>query len=541
MLTCGIGFTETFMDFDNDSEGRPSEQRIPPWEMGWDCHAHRKGLSNSALFFHVRQIPRGDAEDMWPDADGSDLSADWLDVSKDDPALNYNHVGDEYAYGDDDDDVSRMTRPTVVIVQVQYRERVRVIEYVDPQTGQKSEMPKADWDKVAKFTEFMPQHRVVSRNVWRQAFLGRDSILGESQPCEVASTFRPMTGHWDRKDKRFYGLLRSMRDPQRFANKWLSNTLHILSVNSKGGVIVEKGAVDDMREFEESWAASDSVSVVKRLDGIQPKPGPQMPAALMALTEFAISSIRDVSGVNMELMGMREAQQAGVLEYQRRQASMTTLAFYFDSLRYYRKQQGDVILWFLQKWIAPTGRLVRIVKQDQAQYVPLAMEDDTRKYDVIVDDSPQAPNEKEAAWQVIQVMLPLLQNAGLGLEDWADIMDYSPLPSSFPEKLRQKALEASQNPPQPDPAQIAQLENMQAQTKEREANAVYKMAQAQAVGQPDGQPERENLFLLAAQVQKDNSVAALNQVKASREMQAADLDRARLMMDWLRSQQEPRQ
>lgn len=350
-----------------------------------------------------------------------------------------------------------------------------------------------------------------------------------------------MTGHWDRKDKRFYGLLRSMRDPQRFANKWLSNTLHILSVNSKGGVIVEKGAVDDMREFEESWAASDSVSVVKRLDGIQPKPGPQMPAALMALTEFAISSIRDVSGVNMELMGMREAQQAGVLEYQRRQASMTTLAFYFDSLRYYRKQQGDVILWFLQKWIAPTGRLVRIVKQDQAQYVPLAMEDDTRKYDVIVDDSPQAPNEKEAAWQVIQVMLPLLQNAGLGLEDWADIMDYSPLPSSFPEKLRQKALEASQNPPQPDPAQIAQLENMQAQTKEREANAVYKMAQAQAVGQPDGQPERENLFLLAAQVQKDNSVAALNQVKASREMQAADLDRARLMMDWLRSQQEPRQ
>jgi hypothetical protein len=205
-----------------------------------------------------------------------------------------------------------------------------------------------------------------------------------------------------------------------------------------------------------------------------------MPAALMALTEFAISSIRDVSGVSMELMGMREANQPGVLEYQRRQSSMTTLAGYFDSLRYYRKRQGDTILHFLRKHIAPTGRLVRMLKEGQEQYVPLAMDDDARKYDVIVDDAPSAPNEKEKAWSVIEAMMPMLQQAGLSLEDWADVLEYSPLPSSFVDKVREKAEEAKQkpNPQQQMQEQLAQLQMQKEQSELVENNAAAELDKA---------------------------------------------------------------
>lgn len=541
MLTCGIGFTETYLDFEADSEGRPSEQRIDPLEMFWDCHAHRKGLSDSAVFGRVRSIPCDEARGMWPDRELSDINAGWITPERVNGNVSHNIVGDEYRDGDGYDEQGN--GHTVTVVQMQWRERERVVEYADPQTGGVKTMPKAQWDKVAALSEFMPQHRVVTKHVWKQAFLG-NVMLGESQPCEVASTFRAITGHWDRKDERFYGLLRSMRDPQRFANKMLSQTMHIIGVNAKGGVLIEKDAVDDMRTFEESWAASDSVSIVKagRLGSVTPKPGPQMPAALMQLGEFAISSIRDVSGVNMELMGMREAAQAGVLEYQRRQASMTTLAFYFDSLRFYRKQQGDVILWFLQKWIAPTGRLVRIVRKGLQEYVPLAMEDDTRRYDVIVDDSPQAPNEKERAWQVIQAMLPLLQQAGLSLEDWADVMDYSPLPASFADKLRAKAQEQAQQPQQPDPAQMAQLQNLQAQTNQRNADAQYKQAQAAKLGQPDPSNlgQFEHPVEIAARAAKDESAAQLNQAKTYSELQRVTREDEKVIMDWLRAQQ-PRQ
>jgi hypothetical protein len=139
---------------------------------------------------------------------------------------------------------------------------------------------------------------------------------------------------------------------------------------------------------------------------------------------------------------------------------MTTLAVYFDSLRFYRKRQGEVILGFLRDWIAPTGRLVRIVRDGLQQYVPLAVETQTRKYDVIVDDSPQAPNEKERAWSVIEKLMPVLQASGLGLEDWADVLEYSPLPSSFAEKVRAKAAEQAQNAGQ-DPMQQLALQAAQ--------------------------------------------------------------------------------
>lgn len=477
MLCVGLGWTETLLDFDSDAEGAPAIMRIDPTEMFWDSHAHRKGLSDARRVGRVRNIPIEEARGMFPGASDYDLHAQWIDKTAGDPTIVNNIIGDEYKDGENT--AGRNADGTVTVVQIQWRDRIRVVEYIDPGDGQRKEMSPADWKKLSALMpiDAIP-HREFSRLEWRQAFLGADILL-ENQPCKMAPTFQAMTGNWDRKKKRFYGMLRTMMDPQRYANKWLSQTLHIINSNAKGGVMVEEDAVSDMRQFEDSWSAADGVTWVRpgRSPGVVPKPSAQIPSSIMQLTEFAISSIRDVSGVSLELMGMRETAQAGVLEYQRRQSSMTTLATYFDSLRYYRKRQGQVILGFLVDWIAPTGRLVRIVRDGLAQYVPLAMNAATQKFDVIVDDSPQAPNEKERAWQVIQQLIPIMQNAGLGLEDWADIMDYSPLPSSFAEKLRAKAQEQSQNA-EADPAMQMQMQAAQLQAKKTQSEIEENQAQA---------------------------------------------------------------
>lgn len=480
LLICGMGWTETTLDFEEDEEGQPDIIRIDPLEMFYDCHARRQGLIDADRIGRVHTMPTEEAMDMFPDAEMWELDAShWMDVGKPDQ-VERNVAGDEY-----EDDVSpdygETMKDTVNVVQIQWRERERIVEYVDPTTGQREEMAHEDFMRVQKMLGGEIPHRVFRRKVWRQAYIG-NGILMENQPDPESSTFKAMTGNWDRKESRFYGLLRSMRDPQKYANKWLSTTLHIMHSNSKGGVMVEEGSVSDPREFEESWAAADSVSWIKtgRMGGIQEKTGPNISPALMGLTEFAVSSIRDVSGVNLEIMGMREAQQAGVLEYQRRQSSMTTLAKFFDSLRQYRKNQGEVILYFLKEHIAPTGRLVRILKDGQEQYVPLAMDEGTRKYDVIVDEAPSAPNEKEKAWQVVEAMMPLLQQAGLSLDDWADVLEYSPLPSSFVDMVREKAEEAKNAPPpEPSPIEQAQLTIAQSEAISAQADAASKVADAE--------------------------------------------------------------
>ena len=479
-LVCGLGWTETLLDYTADTDGAPRVVRIDPLEMCWDAHSHRKGLQDATRMARVRTIPISEAKDMFPEADLADLNADWISAEKDEGEEHLQLIGDQYKSGRKGG--GETSGSTVTVVQAQWRERVRAVEYVDPQDGERKEMPKGDWDKLAKVmpVDIAIPNRPVTRYVWKQAFLGKSGILLENQPCKDGSTFKAITGNYDRKEKRFYGLLRVMMDPQKYANKWLSQTLHIINSNSKGGVMYEAGAVEDAKAFEEGWAAADSAVMVR--DGalsqgkIQPKPQVQMPAALMQLTQFAISTIRDTSGVSLELMGMADRQQAGVLEYQRKQASMTTLAVYFDSLRFYRKHQGEVILSFLRDHIAPTGRLVRLVREGLAEYVPLATETGTRKYDVIVDDSPAAPNEKERTWAIMESLMPVMREAGMGLEDWADVLDYSPLPSSFAEKLRAKAAE-QKNKAQEDPAQKLAMDAAQADIAKTQSEAEENQSQ----------------------------------------------------------------
>lgn len=476
LLVCGIGVTETTLDFDEDPEGEPSVKVIDPLSFGWDEFATGKGLADARYFFEVLERPSSEMRERFPDWDLEDIDAKWIDA-KASGSPHETVIGDQYAHGSGSDDDSK---DTVTVVRIQYKTRLRLVETVDPMTGQRTEMDADKFDLIAGMLPMVPPHRKFSRWEWRQAFLGADGILEENQPDKEGSTFSVMTGYWDRKEKLFYGLLRAMKDPQKYANKWLSQTLHIINSNAKGGVTIEADAVADVQQFEESWSAADGVTWMNPggISKIQPKPQAQMPVAFMQLTEFAVSAIRDASGVNMELLGLRDQNQPGVLEYQRKQAAMSTLAKFFDSLKHYRRVQGRTIFNFLRNYIAPSGRLVRIVKEDQQQYVPLISAMDTKKYDVIVDDAPQAPNEKEKTWSVVQAMLPLLQTAGLSLEDWADVLEYSPLPSSFVEKVRAKAAEQAKQSQQPDPAQELLMASMQADLAKKQSEAVENQAEA---------------------------------------------------------------
>jgi len=75
--------------------------------------------------------------------------------------------------------------------------------------------------------------------------------------------------------------------------------------------------------------------------------------------------------------------------------------------------------------------------------------------------------------------------AGMGLEDWADVLDYSPLPSSFSEKLRAKAAGQKNNPQANVQEQMAvadaqaNVAKTQSETEENKAQAMLYTVQAQ--------------------------------------------------------------
>ena len=107
--------------------------------------------------------------------------------------------------------------------------------------------------------------------------MGR-KIIGKVMdlPSKNAFTFQCITAERDRNKGTWFGLVRLMRDPQMWANKWLSQILHIVNSNAKGGVMIEEGALTDKRQFEESFAKPNAVSWVPNgtlaSGRIQPKP-----------------------------------------------------------------------------------------------------------------------------------------------------------------------------------------------------------------------------------------------------------------------------
>lgn len=465
-VVCGMGWTETRLDFDDDPEGMPVVDRIDPLEMYWDCGSVKNNLIDARRKWRLKSMTRDEAKEMFPDVSLKDIDAGfWIDAPERYEA--HNADPEEYYENEDlGDGKSEKPDKRLRVIHLQYWEWEDYHKVADPFTGQVIEMDDGKFGELQKKVKpFGMQLKAVKqrRKKYKQAFIGRKVLMQEDLPAN-GFTWNCITAKRDRNKGTWYGVVRAMKDPQRWANKWLSQLLHIINSNSKGGVIIEEGAVvGNIRDFEADWARPDRIKVVADGALTQGKIQPQQPAAFPAgyqmLTEFAVQAIRDVTGVSLEMLGMREAEQSGVLEYQRRQAGMAVLAQMFNALRRYRKRRGALMLHYIQNYLSD-GRLVRIIGKDREQYVPL-LKQSVAKFDVIVDEAATSPNQKEMVWQSLIQILPGIKDM-VPPQVMLSLLEYSPLPASVTQKI--KEVVSAPNPEAEQRAQMAMLELQEKQT-----------------------------------------------------------------------------
>jgi hypothetical protein len=446
-LICGLGWTETRMDYEQDPEGRILIERIDPLELVCDPRAKKSNLVDARYLRRARPYAKAEFQERWPDAEagGADEGPDRKPTVLNDPRGRY---GDDDLDGADDD--------TVVVKEYQWfeLERAHTVELA----GQVDTLNDAELEALQQQLKAkgLPEAQSVKawRRLYRRAFVCGREVLEEGSLPDAEFTLKAITGKRDRNRNVWYGLVRPMIDPQRWANKFFSQALHILNTNAKGGLLAEEGAFADARQAEESWAKADSITWARpgALSGgapaIQPKLAPPMPSSIGQLMQWSVSAIRETTGVNEELLGMAEREQPGVLEAQRKESAYGILAAFFDSLRRYRKLQGRLLLKYINRYL-PDGTLVRILGEDGvARYIPLLKDPAFDRFDVIVDQSATGPNEKARVFAMMMQFQGML--AGAGPEILAELVRYSPLPDSLAQKLSQLIL-AQAHPPQPAP------------------------------------------------------------------------------------------
>ena len=510
LVISGMGWTETRLDYETDPEGKIRIERVDPLEMHWDQNAKRRNLDDSRYVMRVRDIALEEAQAMFPDADEAILNAGWAMAFGEDEG---GHPHDQTRARFYEDDTKAINKDRLCrIVEIQWWDRKPVWSVANRMTGK---IETLDEDQYKEAKDLLKKSGMKAVKQWvrayKRAFLGADVLEQGDCPADGFS-YRCMTGYRDRENGIWYGLVRGAVDPQRWANKWLSQTLNIMNNAAKGGMFVEKGAIDNIRAFEENAAKPGAVLTLNQggLQKIQERQNSQMPTGFEKAIEWGVEAIRDATGVSVEFQGLADRQQSGVLEYQRKQAAMNVLATLFDALRRYRKEQGRLLLQMIQKYIAD-GRLIRIVGQNGlTQYVPLVKGPDIAEYDVIVDDAPDSPNQKERVWAVIQSLMPVLQGAQVPPQIYASLLEYSPLPITLTTELSQilNGLAQQQVPPELQ-KQIEDMGKELQQTKQENVQLKDKRAEAAMELQLDAQKQQHEMAMEEKRFQFEMQLEAM--------------------------------
>lgn len=434
----GIGWTETRMDYEEELTGKVLIERVDTLEMAAGPSPKKACLADARYLRRRKPMALDDFERLFP---GKTPTRDADDMRSRSTNRRERYQDDEIEGYDEDE---------VIVCEWQWYEVERVHLRADPQSPGGVALVAAEEAEALRAggIRVVPTQR---RRYWR-AYTAGEQLLEVDELADGEFTYKAITGKRDRNKGTWFGLMRLMKDPQRWANSFFSQILHIINTTSKGGVMAEADVVEDVRKFEESLARHDVVTWVPpqslAMNRIVPKPTTPYPQGLDRLMEIAVTAIRDVTGVNQELLGLVEREQPGVLEETRKRAAYGVLASFFDSVRRYRRAQGRLMLKRMRD--LPEGTLVRIVGDDGlARYVPLVMDPDVAKFDVIVDEAPAGPMQKERVWNTAMQLTPILED--LGTEEWGVLLDYSPFPAAIVMKLKQALQRRQEAEGQPDP------------------------------------------------------------------------------------------
>ena len=467
--TCGVGVTEYRMDYEDDPDGKVIIERRDPLMVFPDPHAVKRCYADAKYVFHAEILDKSDVEDRWPDAE--------FNAGNDD--LGTSNPGDgDNSWKYDGDAIDTVEKDKCLVLHYQCWKKEPYYRLFDPFQEKNVELTEEEFEKLEKNGKkagltfaradsagendiaYVKQSKKV---YYRGFYIGSTELEYSRSPCQTGFTFKFITAKRDRNKKCWYGIMRVLMDPQKWANKWLSQILHLINSNVKGGAFIEENALVDKRKAEEQWAAPNPLILLTEgsIDKIRERQQAGYPTGLDRLMTFAFESMPFVTGINLEMLGLADREQAGVLEAQRRKAAMAILAPMFESLREFRKDSGVLLLEYIQKFI-PEGKLIRVIgERKDPKFVPFAKQNDTVKYDVVVDQAPDSPDFKQEVWAGLQEIIPALLKQGVPIP--ASVLAYSPVPSEVAEDLS-KAMQGAQPLPPEVQAKMQEMQQLAEKT-----------------------------------------------------------------------------
>lgn len=164
---------------------------------------------------------------------------------------------------------------------------------------------------------------------------------------------------------KFKGMVRDMRDSQYLFNVRKVTDLDILS-SQQQGLKVKKGALvtpDDSLNVGNGRVLVISDSPKYTMDDVQPMQIIPPSPVMLQMEDMLKQVMREISGVNEELLGSAVDDKAGVLSMLRQGAGLTTLQKYFDNFDESQQECGDIIVQMIQHFWS-YGKVKQVIGEE---------------------------------------------------------------------------------------------------------------------------------------------------------------------------------
>jgi hypothetical protein len=482
MLICGIGAVDVSINYDNNPDGECVIERLFPAFLFWDNAARAKNITDSDYVVRLKVMNQELIKEQY----GADYFDSIYDAALDARILEFFNavlavktlgVVYEYQWRQKepfyrvknpfmDLDFNDFPPEAAQLIQALMMDYAQRFEF-DPQRDSLFSVEKMS--QISDLKMMLEPAGIKIKSTKQHKFKYYRAIITGSKVVEKSENYshtgfsiKFMTGQFSELTQSYYGLGRSCKEPQRLLNQAVADYVGFLQTIPKGGVEIERDAVDDINAFIDTYAKARHVTVYEPggLAKSRPKITPPIPAGVLEMIQYADQQIMQVCGVTPELMGMMQSKEmnSSFMRQQIRQ-SLTPLAIYFDS-KYYFLQQIAYLFTDVVRILADNneGRLIKnVTGEGTEKFFPLTKSRIAAEYDITVDEMPSTPDQDNDTFQKLLDLQVTSMNSPSPVNFLPLAMQFAPFNSKIKEQVTE--MMKPPPPPEPDPVQQALLES----------------------------------------------------------------------------------
>ena len=344
--------------------------------------------------------------------------------------------------------------------------------------------------------------------------------------------FVPVTAYFNpalqTMSQRFQSIVRGLRDSQYLFNRMRNLQLEMQESVGTTGVIYKEGAlVDESQAHQTGQGLSIKLDADAQMTDIQQIPPIQIPPSTFELSKMLSEDIMEGGGFNDSNFGETAGDSSGYQTMVKMTAGKVALEELFDRLDKSQKLLGRLLIKIIQKNFAP-GKVNTIVEDTPTQEF---FDERFSKYDIAIEDGFNTSTQRQMQF----AQLLRLKEAGVAVPE-------SALIKASTVQNKEDLIEAIEE--QQKQAQDMQQKQEAAALKELEMRS--ELSKAHALSYRSSGLERvsrigENMTIAdvhKSEAAENRTDAALNMIKAAKEIQGIDLNQLEQLINMASSVKE---